>query len=734
MLTMTALLVLAGGPGLELISNGDFAATTDGWTVPDSDACHAELIAAPPGAGKQALRLTLAPAAGADPWSLVLGQPLADTVPAGHHLRLAFWLRSPQGCRLGAYLEQSKDPWPKFVSLPAKGGEAWQRFEAEGVAPQTYAAGEAGLTIHLAYDRGVVELAGLSVTDLDAAAAPAHALAPVLANGDFADGLKGWTGPNALMSASVVPADVAGFKQAVRCDCHPANAANAWDARLAQTNSAAIAKGETVYWRAWMRSPDHCEVVFCWEQAGEPYTKDIERAVGLTPEWKEYCFAGTAHADFAPGASRLQWFLGQAHGTVEIAGVRAENYGRTHQTFAQTIDYWGGRAHDDAWRAAATARIEQLRKGDLVVTVLDAAGHPVPGAAVHVRQQRHLFRFGSAVPCRMLLGTSADAVKFQDLVARCYNTVTFENDLKWHDPDPKLDADIDQALAWCRDHGIQVRGHNLVWGSFNLLPPSVRNLNKDDLIAAINRRVDSMATRYRGRVYLWDVVNEAATNTEVWDKIGWEHFADVYRRAKAADPGALMCYNDYDILTDHAGPRAMRAKRIQYLIDHGAPLDVLGLQGHLGTPLVPMDRILALLDEWAKFGKRLEITEFDVGVEDDQVHGDYVRDILTAAFSEPAVDAFVMWGFWQRAHWRAKEGGYMVRANWTPRPAQTAWEDLVLHQWWTTWDGAAAADGAARTRAFYGRQKVTVEAGGKTAEAVVELAPGGAGAVTIRLP
>jgi GH35 family endo-1,4-beta-xylanase len=245
--------------------------------------------------------------------------------------------------------------------------------------------------------------------------------------------------------------------------------------------------------------------------------------------------------------------------------------------------------------------------------------------------------------------------------------------------------------------------------------------------------VTDYATRMRGKVYVWDVVNEAGSNVEVWDNIGWPAFADAFRWARAADPEVKLSYNDYAIVTDDENYTKKAAGRVQYLLDNHAPVDMLGVQAHMNLPLVPMPLVLERLEQWAGYGTDLEITEYDLSCLDDKIHGEYMRDMLTAAFSEPRVKSFIMWGFWEGSHWRGAEGGAMFRRDWSERPAAQAWEDLVLHQWWTRWQGATGADGSARLRAFYGRQEITAQAGGKTATATVELTPGGTGVVELHL-
>lgn len=716
-----------------LLVNGDFAAGFAEWEFSETGGLGVKPVACALPGLPRALALTIAPTPGAPQHALFARQVLEARLPAGHRLRLRAWLRSAQSQRLAIMVEGAQDPWPKYAQATLKLTPEWTRYEATGALAQAVAPGAAQLVCHLNFDAGTIEMTGVEVVDMDAdgtQVGPRPTVAQplsLLRNGDFAAGAEGWSGANERLKVTPVDATVDTWRRALRLEADPPAGGQPWSLALRQRLTGPVRRGDAVYFRAWLRSPDRVPVSFILEQSAPPHAKEIDRTVALGPEWREYRFVGRARAAANAGELQALWFLGRAKGTVEVAGVRVENYGAAAgHRFDQTIDYWAGRAHPDTWRAAALARIEQIRKGDLTVAVAGADGRPVPGAQVAVRQLRHGFRFGSAVPARRLVDQAdPNSRRMQQETARLYNVVTFENDLKWHDANPQLDATIDQAIAWCREREIDVRAHNLIWGSRQHLPPSVRDLGRDGLLAALRQRAVIAAARYRGRTYLWDVVNEAATNTEVWDTVGWERFAESFRWAREGDPEARLCYNDFGILTDNSGHRAKVATKVRYLLDQQAPVDVLGMQGHMGTPLVPIHRVLELMDEWAAFGKDLEITEFDLGgAEDDQVHGDYVRDFMIAAFSHPKLRAFIMWGFWEGAHWRARETAQMFNRDWTARPAQTAWEDLVLRQWWTRLDGQTGADGRLATRAFHGRHEITVTAGGQTVKQRVEVVPG----------
>jgi hypothetical protein len=310
----------------------------------------------------------------------------------------------------------------------------------------------------------------------------------LIRNGDFRQDLAGnWGADGGQPQVAVFDTQIGGYTRAVRLECAPVAGGQPWDVGFGQRITATVRKGEAVYFRAWMRSPDRVRVSFILESV-PGFIKVIGQQVRLTPEWREYRFMGRAFQDFPPGGAQAKWWLGYDQGVVEISGVRVEDYGMApNHDFDQTIDYWGGREHSDAWRAAALERIEKLRKGDLTIRVLDAAGRPVPQAQVKVEQQRHYFRFGTAVPAGALVDTqNPDHVRMQAVIARLFNTVTFENDLKWAAIDWGQGEEgqlttVNRAVDWCRSHEIDVRGHCLLWGSYEHLPAAVRSLRGEAL-------------------------------------------------------------------------------------------------------------------------------------------------------------------------------------------------------------------------------------------------------------
>ena len=524
--------------------------------------------------------------------------------------------------------------------------------------------------------------------------------------------------------------------------------ANAYSLQFSAKNTAAVKAGDVLLGVFWARAVEplpvegEAKTEFCFELQQAPHTKLAVWPTTLSTEWRRYYVPGEAKVALAAGEGGVRFRLGYDAQTVEIADVRLLNYG-SRVKFADlpfTPNTYVGRELQAPWRSEAAARIEKLRKGDLTVTVLDAAKQPVPGARVAVRMKRHAFGFGSAVDAKLLLKDSPDAEKYREIVARDFNKVTIENHLKW----PMWERDREtgpRAVAWLRERGIAVRGHCLFWGAEKNLPKRVVALfdQPDALRKAVLEHIADIGTVFKGQCADWDVVNEPFSNFDVQNvlagrgakagriepALGAQSLAEWYRAARAIEPTARLFINDYSILStggvdyEH---QEYYERTIRELLRLGAPVQGIGMQGHFQEDLTPIPRLLKILDRFAKFGLPIQITEHDFTTWDEQLQADYTRDFLTAMFSHPSVSDFLIWGFWEKAHWIP--GAAYYRADWSLRPAGQAWRDLVFRDWWTKADGVAAADGTFKTRGFLGDYEIEVESGGKkvTAKARLEKA------------
>jgi endo-1,4-beta-xylanase len=516
-----------------------------------------------------------------------------------------------------------------------------------------------------------------------------------------------------------------GFTTALRASTPSATPATPWSSQLSVTVPAAIGSGRFLRFRLWARSSTGSRIELVHELNRDPYSKSCSYLFRLDGEWKEVAIPYPSSA-YAASDSALRIRTGYDEGTVELAGIRLEDWGSASEPPpAINFDAFGGQARDDSWREAAAERIRRLRMGPLVVRVVDSAGNPVPGAKVKIEQRKSAFLFGTAIANGPLFANTKDGEEYRAHFEKLFNYAVLENQLKWDWSNGNDFATADRMLTWCAERGIPVRGHNLFWPSYRYLPNSVRNLRGQPMRDAIEAHVRDYVTRTRGRVPVWDVVNEVYTNSEVLRDNGRDLFWRAFEWARQTDPDVGLAYNDYNISNNRDGAnnahKAGAMAAVRELLDRGAPVTVVGDQGHMSTPLTPMAKVLETWDEYAQFGLPIEITEFDVvfgGPRDEAQQAAYLADYLTAAFSHPSVKSFLLWGFWDGAHWLGEQGAGLFRRDWSRRPQVEAWERLVLNEWRTKAEGETGEDGGFALRAFLGEYAITAAAGGNSASTV----------------
>ena len=444
-----------------------------------------------------------------------------------------------------------------------------------------------------------------------------------------------------------------------------------------------------------------------------------EQTITAGKEWTYWVLPVPARKGYASGAVKLSIGISSTERQIiEIGGLEVFNYSDRFQPYqlpyiAKTYE---GREANAAWRQAAYKRIEQHRKGNLTVVVTNSSGTPIPGANIHVRMQRHAYSFGSAIAENFFVPSSGntDRVKYQDNIKPLFNEAVIENGLKWSRWEiPAKRQQTIQAVQWLRDNGLKVRGHTLVWPSWSNSPANVKQLYDDtleeqgeDAAKAVLRdriinHVREQASFFKGQLTDWDVVNETIGHNDFQRILGKSVLIDWFKAAHEADPNAILYINEHSV--ENGSQADAFYNEVKYLLDNGAPLGGIGLQGHIDAISIP--KFISILDRFAKFQLPIKITEFDSLSPDEQLQADITRDFMTAVFSHPATVGFLMWGFWDGRHWLYDAPIYYN--NWTLKPSGKAYIDLVFKQWWTDVQGQADANGEYKTRGFLGDYEVT---------------------------
>jgi GH35 family endo-1,4-beta-xylanase len=534
---------------------------------------------------------------------------------------------------------------------------------------------------------------------------PADALAGRSAAGGQADAVR------VGAVASTTPAGDAVIEIESTRAVHPE-----WGAQIVINTAGEIRTGDALLLSVWARSTgeDSASISLIVERNTDPHEKTIVARHAITREWKQLHLRAKASHDLRAGAAQVCVRTASEAQRVQLGGLTLTNFGPAVKVedLPHTPASYAGREAGAAWRVSANERIEQLRKGDLVVRVTNQAGDPLAKADVTVTMTRHAFAFGTAIDAKLLTAAGNDAERYREIVAAHFNSAVFENDMKWPALWHGVPAHTDAALDWLVQKGLRVRGHTLVWGSWKWLPKELRAHEHDpaalrEITAA---HINKTVSHFAGKLAQWDVVNEPFSEHDLTDLMGGKAIINEwFAVAHKADPNVTLFVNDYGIFESlgRAGPHVDDFfDTIKHLKDSGAAVGGVGIQSHFQNDLPAPHTLLKTLDRFAVFGLPIESTEVSIVCDDASVQADYMRDYMIALFSHPRVTGITLWGFWEGRHWRPDAA--LWTRDWTLRPHGRAWLDLVHDTWKTRAKLSTDAAGTASVRGFAGTYTVQV--------------------------
>lgn len=524
-------------------------------------------------------------------------------------------------------------------------------------------------------------------------------------------------GQGAGGESRVVPVEGRDFKEAVRATVEKRG--NSWDLEARVQPKARLAKGEAVLVHLWARTIETRDesgqglLVVSLAETERPWREQFTRTFSVGAQWQQFFLRGAVKEDYQPGQLALKLRFGLATQVVEVGGVEILSYGAGFDTstLPETRSTYAGREADAAWRVEAAARIRELRMAPLEVQVIDRAGKPVRGATAHIALQKHAFAFGCAFNPKILTDDKPENAVYRRRFLELFNAGSFTNSLKWQAWAGEWGAGLSREatlrnLEWLREHGLEIRGHVLVWPSFRNLPADMKALQGKASPAELQRlvlaHIDDVTAATAPYISEWDVINEPRDNHDLMDIIGRQVMLDYFRRARNRLPNTRLVLNDFGILSGLTeGPTQQAFEEdARYLLDNNAPLDGFGFQGHFGATVPSPPHIRKVLDRFAALDRPIRITEFTIAGDDDALKADFTRDFLTLIFSHPAVNGFQFWGFDQ-----------VVKEDGTLTALGEAYRSLVKEQWHTDVTANSDEDGMAKTDGFLGRYAITVTQG-----------------------
>ncbi|WP_344464794.1 non-reducing end alpha-L-arabinofuranosidase family hydrolase [Kitasatospora kazusensis] len=297
-------------------------------------------------------------------------------------------------------------------------------------------------------------------------------------------------------------------------------------------------------------------------------------------------------------------------------------------------------------------------------------GAPTVVADAAARSGRY---FGTAVASGRL-GDPA----YSSILDREFNTITPENEMKWDSTEPSrgsfnfgpADAIVDHAAA----HGQKMRGHTLVWHS--QLPNWVSSINDATTLRSVmDNHITQEMTHYKGRIYAWDVVNEAFADggsgqhrSSVFQNVlGNGFIEEAFRTARSVDSSAKLCYNDYNLENWTDAKTQGVYTMVKDFKARGVPIDCVGFQSHFGAGGPPAS-FQTTLSNFAALGVDVQLTELDIAQAAPAAYTSAVQACLNVA----RCTGITLWGIRDSDSWRGGENPLLFDSNGNKKPAYNA--------------------------------------------------------------
>ena len=332
----------------------------------------------------------------------------------------------------------------------------------------------------------------------------------------------------------------------------------------------------------------------------------------------------------------------------------------------------------------------------------------------------------------MLVGTAVRTAQLSEgayasTLAREFNMLEPEDALKWEVVHPERASfdfsQADQIVDFAARHDMKVRGHTLVWHRQNPKWLTEGKYSSGELAQILEKHIKTVVGHYRGRIFAWDVVNEAFDEAEpgklrstIWrDQPGigtasrfelrassnpasselaargseqsYSYIERCFRWAHEADPQALLFYNEAEAETINPKSDAIYAM-VRDFRQRGVPIDGVGFQMHIADLHTNAASISANIERFTSLGVQVHITEMDValpvdgngnaGAADLQRQVDIYREVAAACLAHRGCTAIQTWGFTDKYSWigshsrRTRGAALLFDREYRPKPAYEA--------------------------------------------------------------
>jgi GH35 family endo-1,4-beta-xylanase len=400
--------------------------------------------------------------------------------------------------------------------------------------------------------------------------------------------------------------------------------------------------------------------------------------------------------------------------------------------------------------------IEENRKGQFRFRFLNANGDPLNNVKIKIKQTRHAFHFGCTTFFLNQMETPELNRIYNEKFVNIFNygvIPLYWDTLEPEKGKPRFEKDapfihrrppLDEAIEFCSKNNLDMKGHCLVYNSFQ--PEWLSDDNRQIKIE-IDRRLSEIAKRYGNLFTDVDVINEMLTiykncypgngcrNLQITDEKDHEKWC--FDICKRHFPHSRLFWNEglQESFGDHyRGNRSYYHMALREFIAKGAPIEGIGMQYHAFWPywkgidmfddikgaLNPL-RQLDVLDCYGEFGLPIHLSEVSIPSwtgeehgEDEEAQAEVVKRLYKLWFSSKHCQSIVWWNFADDTAFGGENIFHagLIHRDCTEKPAYRALDELINHEWRTNLE--TTANHELRFSGFYGTYEIEVTHGNKT--------------------
>ncbi|MBL6710703.1 MAG: endo-1,4-beta-xylanase, partial [Planctomycetes bacterium] len=523
--------------------------------------------------------------------------------------------------------------------------------------------------------------------------------------------LGGSASNTATLSVQVNDDQTMPFDNYIRLET-PTVPTNVWNINVALNPTGALAQDDVVFVSFYARGePAQGTATVqanAYLQENGTNNKLVTIPISGHTQWQHFSTKIEVGSSVGNGGYKFVIHAGFAEQVLEIGGLEIQNYGRLGH-----------------------------RLSDYTVTVQDKFGNPLPEATLDVQMTNHGFKFGTQVRDQLyaiteeefnalndtqrraltpdlednfniprFIPTWTDVLNHRNAVLDTFNHVVPTTGLQWVAIENSGTSVPEAAVNRATADGQSVTAASVVWQKDRWpTPEAYRSASSPNAQAFHDALIDARLgpssvlqqfseTGSSPEIDDWKLLNEPLHENyyqQVFVDAGIytsevEALADYFLRADAVRPDVTLSINEYAVINSQNDDFAIQYRDlIQSLLDAGAPIDRIGIQAHIARNDITKEDIIRRLDILSETGLPIEISEFDMRDDADTPQLNAAeqermfRDILQASFAHPSVDGFIMWGVWDKVHWRGNAP--LFDSDWNVKPEAAPWFDLVHGQW-----------------------------------------------------